>query len=59
VYDPCVALVHVAGGARRAALTMVAGRVLVRDGIVLGEDPDVRGRVEAAAARVRAWADTA
>ena len=55
LYDPRVALVHVLGGARRAALTMVAGRVLVRDGVVLGADSTLRTRVQAAADRVRGW----
>jgi 5-methylthioadenosine/S-adenosylhomocysteine deaminase len=55
VYDPAVLLVHVVGAGRRAALTMVAGRVLVRDGVVLDEDPAVRERVGAAAVRVVRW----
>jgi len=55
VYDPTVLLVHVLGAGRRARLTMVDGVVRVRDGIVLGEDASVRGRVTAAAARVVAW----
>lgn len=47
VYDPHVLLVHVLGSGARAALTMVAGRVLVRDGIELGFDESVRERVKA------------
>lgn len=55
VYDPTVLLVHVLGAGRRARLTMVDGEVRVRDGMVLGEDPLVRVRVNAAAERVVAW----
>lgn len=47
VYDPQVLLVHVVGGGARALLTMVAGRVLVRDGIELACDDAVRARVMA------------
>ena len=47
VYDPEVLLVHVLGTGARAALTMVAGRVLVRDGIELAFDDAVRVRVMA------------
>ncbi len=47
VYDPEVLLVHVLGTGARAALTMVAGRVLVRDGIELAFDDAVRARVMA------------
>ncbi len=57
VYDPAVLLVHVLGAGRRAALTMVAGQVLVRDGHVLHADAAVRARVAAAAERVRRWAE--
>jgi 5-methylthioadenosine/S-adenosylhomocysteine deaminase len=45
VYDPQVLLVHVLGSGARAALTMVAGRVLVRDGIELAFDDAIRARV--------------
>ncbi len=45
VYDPAVLMVHVLGSGRSAALTMVGGRVLVRDGTELNADPDVRQRV--------------
>lgn len=55
LFDPAVALVHVLGAGRRAALTMVQGRVLVRDGAVLGADADLPRRVSAAAERVSAW----
>lgn len=47
MYDPHVLLVHVLGSGARAALTMVAGRVLVRDGIELAFDESVRERVKA------------
>lgn len=52
LFDPAVALVHVLGSGRRAALTMVDGRVLVRDGEVLTADLDVPRRVNDAATRV-------
>jgi 5-methylthioadenosine/S-adenosylhomocysteine deaminase len=55
LFDPAVALVHVLGAGRRAALTMVQGRVLVRDGALLAGDPDVPTRVAAAADRIVAW----
>jgi cytosine/adenosine deaminase-related metal-dependent hydrolase len=55
VYDPRVLLVHVIGSGRRARLTMVDGIVRARDGVVLGDDPAVRVRVNAAADRVVAW----
>ncbi len=54
VYDPAVTLVHVLGSGQRAALTMVAGRVLVRDGRELAFDPGVRQRVMEIGARVTA-----
>lgn len=54
VYDPAVTLVHVLGSGQRAALTMVAGRVLVRDGRELAFDPAVRDRVMESGARVMA-----
>ena len=54
-HDPAVTLVHVLGAGRRAALTMVDGRVLVRDGELVHHDPTVAERVDDAAARIRAW----
>lgn len=53
VYDPAVLLVHVMGSGRLAALTMVGGRVLVRDGAELNADPGVRRRVEVAGGKVK------
>ncbi len=55
IYDPAVLLVHVLGSGQAARLTMVAGRVLVRDGRELGEDVQVRERVVQAAERVQRW----
>ncbi len=52
VYDPAVLLVHVLGSGRSAALTMVGGRVLVRDGTELNADPGVRDRVVLAGRKV-------
>jgi cytosine/adenosine deaminase-related metal-dependent hydrolase len=60
LHDPAVGLVHVLGSGRRAALTMVDGRVLVRDGALLDADPEVPRRVGDAADRiVRWWRDAA
>ncbi len=53
VYDPAVLLVHVLGSGRAAALTMVGGRVLVRDGAELNADSGVRDRVGMAAEKVK------
>jgi 5-methylthioadenosine/S-adenosylhomocysteine deaminase len=49
VFDPAVTLVHVLGGSARASLVTVAGRELVRDGVVLGE----RAEWSARAARLQ------
>ncbi len=54
VYDPYVVLVHVLGGGRAAALTMVAGKVLVRDGVEVAGGEE-RGAVEVIGERVREW----
>lgn len=53
VFDPAVTLVHVLGGSVRATLVTVAGRELVRDGVVQVGDAGVAGRVAAAGERVR------
>lgn len=54
-YDPAVLLVHVLCSGRAAALTMVGGRVLLRDGEPSVRDTGLRARVEAAAERVLQW----
>ena len=55
VHDPAVALVHVLAGTVRAALVTVAGRELVRNGVVLHEHAGLRERVAAMDQRVRGW----
>jgi 5-methylthioadenosine/S-adenosylhomocysteine deaminase len=56
VYDPATALVFALGGSGcRARLVTVAGVERVRDGIVLGLDPGVAGRVSRSAADLAAW----
>lgn len=58
VYDPCVLLVHVLGSGREALLTMVGGRVLVRDGVELAFDSRIRERVMATGESVTAYMDS-
>lgn len=55
VHDPAVTLVHVLAGAVHARLVTVAGQEMVRDGVVLGADPDVAGRMAALGERLREW----
>ena len=52
--DPVAALILALAG-RRARFVAVAGRVLVRDGAVLGEDPGLRGRVQRTGERLAGW----
>lgn len=59
VFDPHVTLVHVLGGHARASLVTVAGRELVRDGVVLGADPAWSRRVAEAGERLAAWREAA
>lgn len=54
VQEPESALVH-ALRSSDAVLTVVAGRILMRDGQRVGQDPAVSARVSAAAERLRAW----
>jgi 5-methylthioadenosine/S-adenosylhomocysteine deaminase len=56
VFDPTVTLVHVLGGSARASLVTVAGRELVRNGVVQVGDAGLSDRVAEAAARVAAQA---
>jgi len=53
--DVAATLVYSLAG-RRAALVTVAGRELVRDGVVLGADPDLPARVAATTDALRRWA---
>lgn len=54
IQDPATALVHALPGTA-AVLVAVEGRVLVRDGTVLGADPVLTGRVDDTARRLREW----
>jgi 5-methylthioadenosine/S-adenosylhomocysteine deaminase len=54
VADPAAAAVFALGGTL-ASLVAVGGRVLVRDGRVLGADPDVTARVRASGDALAAW----
>lgn len=53
VFDPTVTLVHALGGSARASLVTVAGKELVRDGMVLGVNSGLVARVEAVSGRLR------
>ena len=57
VLDPCAALLS-GELPMRATRVLVAGRDAVREGSVIGFDPSVRGRVDAATARVLEWRST-
>jgi 5-methylthioadenosine/S-adenosylhomocysteine deaminase len=52
--DPAAAAIFALGGAA-ASLVVVAGRVLVRDGWVLGEDPALAARVQASSDALDEW----
>jgi cytosine/adenosine deaminase-related metal-dependent hydrolase len=55
VYDPAVALVHVQGGQAQATLVTVAGRELVRDGVVTAADPAWFARLRVTGDRLGEW----
>lgn len=55
VHDPAVVLVHALAGRAQAALVAVAGRVLVRNGAVLPDDPIWHERISVTGARLREW----
>lgn len=55
VYDPAVTLVHVLAGTMRASLVTVAGRELVRDGVVLKDDANLDSRMTLLGQRLREW----
>jgi 5-methylthioadenosine/S-adenosylhomocysteine deaminase len=55
VFDPAVSLVHALAGRALASLVMVAGRVLVRNGEVLVEQPAWRDRQRVTSGRLREW----
>ena len=54
VYDPQTAAVFALAG-ERASFVAVAGNVLVRDGVVLGEDPTLERRVQESADALQSW----
>jgi len=55
VHDPAVTLVHVLAGKATASLVTVAGRVLVRDGVVLHTNDGLTTRIAALGERLRKW----
>ncbi len=55
VHDPAVTLIHVIAGATVASLVTVAGRELVRDGVLLERDTELEGRMAALGERLRTW----
>ena len=55
LHDPAVALVHVLAGKVTASLVTVAGRILVRDGVVLHTDNGLSTRIAALGERLQQW----
>jgi cytosine/adenosine deaminase-related metal-dependent hydrolase len=55
VHDPEAAAIFALPGVR-ASLVTVAGRELVRDGVLRARDPSLSARVEATAMKMREWA---
>lgn len=55
VHDPAVTLVHVLAGSVHATLVTVAGRELVRSGVVLDADPELAQRMATLGDALRAW----
>jgi len=55
VHDPAVTLVHALAGRAQATLVTVGGRVLVRGGQVLVDDPAWHARQRETGARLRQW----
>ena len=58
IHDPLAAAVFGLPGTK-ASLVTVAGRELVRDGALRGEDPGLENRVQASAEALQAWLRTA
>ena len=58
VHDPLAAAVFSLPGTK-ASLVAVAGRELVRDGVLVGEDPGLEERVQASAEALQGWLRTA
>jgi 5-methylthioadenosine/S-adenosylhomocysteine deaminase len=57
IHDPIAAAVLALAGTT-ASFVAVAGRPLVRDGVLLDADPALSGRVQASADRLQAWLAT-
>jgi 5-methylthioadenosine/S-adenosylhomocysteine deaminase len=57
VHDPEAAAIFALPGVQ-AVLVVVAGRELVRDGVLQSSDADLPSRVEATAKKMREWAQT-
>lgn len=55
VHDPAVTLIHVLAGRAVASLVTVAGRELVRDGIVTHAQPQWISRTDATGRRLQEW----
>ena len=55
VHDPAVTLVHALAGRAQATLVTVGGRVLVRGGQVLVDDPAWHARQRETGGRLRQW----
>lgn len=55
LHDPAVTLVHVLAGAVHATLVTVAGRELVRDGVVLDAEPALVQRMAVLGEALRQW----
>jgi cytosine/adenosine deaminase-related metal-dependent hydrolase len=58
VHDPLASAVFGLPGTQ-ATFVAVAGRELLRDGVLLDEDPSLEGRVQSAAGAMQAWLRTA
>jgi 5-methylthioadenosine/S-adenosylhomocysteine deaminase len=57
VHDPSAAAVLALAGTP-ASFVAVAGRALVRNGVLIDADPELPGRVQETADRLRAWRDS-
>ncbi|MEO7520834.1 MAG: amidohydrolase family protein [Gemmatimonas sp.] len=55
VYDPAVTLVHVLAGRVQATMVTVAGRQLVRDGVLLARHPGLDARAAEFGSRLKTW----
>lgn len=58
VHEPLAAATFGLPGTK-ASLVIVAGRELVRDGVLIGEDPGLEGRVQTSAEALQDWLRTA